>query len=113
MNTLTLDSYLVTKNDLEVQAECAEKFSDYDELLDCQALSVDRTTLIDYCVSVSEDHLIYRVDVYQLSDDNRYYDNNSLDDLKTDNMKTIEQFYLVEKTELVAYLANRIMKCEI
>lgn len=30
MNTLTLDSYLVTKNDLELQAECESKFSDYD-----------------------------------------------------------------------------------
>lgn len=74
---------------------------------------VDQTTLIDYCVSVSEDHLIYRVDVYRLSDDNRYHDNNSLDDVKTDDMLSIETFYLVEKTELVGYLANRIMRCEI
>lgn len=96
--------YLKTKADTEIQQECASVYDNYDELSDGLALFVG-DKVYDISLSVSEEHHVYRIDVYQYTDDYSYYidmlhqinDKNQIDFSKAE---LVEQFYLAERTEL-------------
>lgn len=89
-------TFLEAKLDAELQAECDSVFENYDELTD-GVLIVSNNKAAEVCHSFSEEHSVYRVDVYEL--DEQFTDLKMSADVLKDAVSE-DSFYLVEKTQV-------------
>lgn len=98
------NSYNSVIEDLELQTECEQAYGNYEELVDCTAV-IARDHLHDVSVSSSCDHVVWRVDVYKLSE--QYFDQSNQCDIN--DSKLVKQFYLNDQDQMLEYV-NDIIK---